>query len=195
MMPSTYATVGPVIGSLFILCLVIAMAMYCYRHSVEPGSEQLYIESIPAEHNFGLPLTRFDYDSLNPNNANGSDGMDTMHNAMILPSDISPYRMPAGNYRRPNGESDHGYSTMTPHEDSDHVCFTLIEPLISSRRSNMSISDATSINVDSSSPPSHKHSRTIRDSHDYCDNGMTSTLIGSPHHIQAHVTVHQPMEA
>lgn len=113
---------------------------------------------------------------------------------MILPSDISPYRMPAGNYRRPNGESDHGYSTMTPHEDSDHVCFTLIEPLISSRRSNMSISDATSINVDSSSPPSHKNSR-VKDGYEYCDNGMTTTLLASPHHIQAPVTVHQPMEA
>lgn len=40
MLPSTYATIGPVIGAVLILCAVIALAMYCYRHNIEPGKRQ-----------------------------------------------------------------------------------------------------------------------------------------------------------
>lgn len=40
MLPSTYATIGPVIGAVLILCAVIALAMYCYRHNIEPGKAQ-----------------------------------------------------------------------------------------------------------------------------------------------------------
>lgn len=32
---------------------------------------------------------------------------------------ISPYRMSTGYQRPPTGDSDHGYSTMTPHEDTE----------------------------------------------------------------------------
>jgi len=45
-----------------------------------------------------------------------------------LPSAISPYRV-STNYRRPpGGDSDHGYSTMTPHDDSEHT--PCAEPLL-----------------------------------------------------------------
>lgn len=41
---------------------------------------------------------------------------------------VSPYRVPT-NYRRPpGGDSDHGYSTMTPHEDSELAPY--FEPLL-----------------------------------------------------------------
>lgn len=32
---------------------------------------------------------------------------------------VSPYRMSSGYRRPPTGDSDHGYSTMTPHEDTE----------------------------------------------------------------------------
>lgn len=157
---------------------------------------------MPVEHNFGLPLSRLDYDSISPHN--GSDVLDKINNTAAVPSDISPYRMHAGNFRRPNGESDHGYSTMTPHEDSDHACFTLIEPLINSK--HMSVSDSTSLNADpiatnSSSPMSYHQNMgkikdefgTITPASGYDNTG--ATILSSPHHIQAPVTVHQPMEA
>ena len=48
------------------------------------------------------------------------------------PAAVSPYRMNA-NYRRPtNAESDLGYSTMTPQDDSEQAS-TCIEPLIIGR--------------------------------------------------------------
>ena len=49
------------------------------------------------------------------------------------PASISPYRMNT-TYRRPtNAESDLGYSTMTPQDDSEQASTTCIEPLILSR--------------------------------------------------------------
>lgn len=179
------------------------------------GSEQLYVDYLPAQHNFGLPISLLDYDSIIPH----SNGMDKSDNSIILQSDASPYCMPAGNFRQPNGESDYGYSTMTPHEDSDHICFNLVEPLISSKRSNVSTSDSLSTNADrlispnTPSPVNHIHQHyhhhyhnhhlrhpnpKQRDSYisplEHCDNNGT-TLLSSPHQIQAPVTVHKEMEA
>ena len=46
------------------------------------------------------------------------------------PASISPYRVNTG-YRRPaGGDSDHGYSTMTPHEDSEHASIPCLEPFV-----------------------------------------------------------------
>lgn len=163
------------------------------------GSEQLYVESIPFENNFGLPLSRLDYENAVP------DGLEKRNNIPRTgSSDISPYRMHAGNFRRPNGESDHGYSTMTPHEDSDHACFTLIEPLINTKQ--MSHSDSTSINGDpistnlsspnSYSQPMEKETKTLITNNADCGYDNTgATHLSSPHHIQVPVTVHHPMEA
>ena len=44
------------------------------------------------------------------------------------PASISPYRVNTS-YRRPaGGDSDHGYSTMTPHEDSEHASLPCLDP-------------------------------------------------------------------
>lgn len=37
MLPSAYAAIGPVAGAVFVLCLIIGFAMYCYRHNLDPG--------------------------------------------------------------------------------------------------------------------------------------------------------------
>lgn len=150
-----------------------------------------------------MQLTRLDYEG--DNLPNDQDVFDKIQRPSVQ-SDISPYRMHGGNLRRPNGESDHGYSTMTPHEDSDHACFTLVEPLIRSRK--LSVSDSTSINGDigtnSSSPLSYNCHRQSpfgkegdalinRPNSGYENTG--ATILSSPRHIQAPVTVHQAMEA
>lgn len=38
MLPSAYAAIGPVIGAVAVLCLIIVIGMYCYRNNVEPGN-------------------------------------------------------------------------------------------------------------------------------------------------------------
>lgn len=155
-----------------------------------------------VEHNFGLPLSRLDYDTILPHNGLGNDIGDKRNITGVISSD-SPYRT---NYfrRLPNGESDHGYSTMTPHDDSDHACFALVEPLINNKCSTQSISDSAS-SVFNTEPPNTTSSlnygpNSINKSLD----GFTSSIktqceqtseLASPHHIQAPVTVHHPMEA
>lgn len=220
--PSAFALYPLAFGGIIILFFIIGFGMYCYRHNLEPGkrklqnnfneiclvkcfflqilgSEQLYVESIAVEHNFGLPLSRLDYDSITPH----SDTADKTNNIGVTPTDISPYRIP-GYFRRPNGESDHGYSTMTPHDDSEHACFTLIEPLINNKCSNQSISDAISLNADP------LNSNSCSNSYNQNSNGKIDAFTNTPiknyfenssdnktsaHHIQAPVTVHHPMEA
>lgn len=160
-----------------------------------------------VEHNFGLPLSRLDYDTILPHNNGGlgNDTVDKRNNAGTITSD-SPYR---SNYfrRLPNGESDHGYSTMTPHDDSDHACFTLVEPLINTKCSNQSISDSASFNTEPATschnygpslPALHLASKTMDGFISPVKNQHFDTAtakLSSPHHIQAPVTVHHPMEA
>lgn len=231
--PQPYSAVGPVGGAIIVLCLVIGFAMYCYRQSLENGSDQFYVDSMHDD-NYGVPLSRFNFDNIpapddgdldSPGDGHGAMHRNLVHpvgNAIAVP-DISPYHMSTGSsYRRPpNGESDHGYSTMTPHEDSEHMCFTLAEPLINNKR--LSKSDSLSISTSVSSPTNQNNTTMvdrpvssmgirIRSSdHRYNqpkNNSMYSqTVLGdcnkesedpqqmSPHHILARVTVHRHMEA
>ncbi|RWS12904.1 VWFA and cache domain-containing protein 1-like protein [Dinothrombium tinctorium] len=56
---------------------------------------------------------------------------------------VSPYRLNPGYRRPPGGDSDHGYSTMTPHEDSEHVGPPFIEPLFISKDKYKTIRGST----------------------------------------------------
>lgn len=150
-----------------------------------------------VEHNFGLPLSRLDYDTILPHNGLGNDVADKRNNIGAV---SSPYR--SAGFRLPNGESDHGYSTMTPHDDNsfhdDHACFTLVEPLINNKCSNQSISDSASFNTEPASSCINYVQGTGKSDgftspvKNHCDQNAE---LSSPHHIQAPVTVHHPMEA
>lgn len=149
-----------------------------------------------VEHNFGLPLSRLDYDTILPHNGLGNDTGDKRSNTGVISSD-SPYRT---NYFRRlpiNGESDHGYSTMTPHDDSDHAC-TLVEPLINNKCSTQSISDSASFNTEPTASSLNYGPNAGNKSLDGFPSSIKceqTTELASPHHIQAPVTVHHPMEA
>lgn len=165
-----YSAIGPVGGAIIVLCLILGFAMYCYRQSLDNGVDQFYVDSLHDD-NYGVPLSRFNFDNIPPHDNGDMDDLgggghrgvldsNLVHpigNAIMVP-DISPYHMSTGSsYRRPpNGESDHGYSTMTPHEDSEHMCFTLAEPLINSNK-RLSKSDSLSITTSVSSPTNHYH--------------------------------------
>lgn len=71
------------------------------------------------------------------------------------PASISPYRVNTS-YRRPaGGDSDHGYSTMTPHEDSEHASLPCLEPLIKERYKPGSLSVVKNTPGKIPPPPSH----------------------------------------
>ncbi|XP_055857843.1 VWFA and cache domain-containing protein CG16868 [Episyrphus balteatus] len=230
-----YSAFGPVGGAIIVLCLIIGFAMYCYRQSLENGVDQFYVDSM-HEDNYGVPLSRFNFDNISPPDNGDMDDLGDGHGGAlnrnlvhpignaIAVSDISPYHMSTGSsYRRPpNGESDHGYSTMTPHEDSEHMCFTLAEPLINNKR--LSKSDSLSISTSVSSPTNHNNGITVERpvssmgirirSNDHRNTPKNNSIFGqtelgdcnketenhqqqqmSPHHILARVTVHRHMEA
>ncbi|ETN67353.1 dihydropyridine-sensitive l-type calcium channel [Anopheles darlingi] len=137
-LPPAYSSIGPVAGAILALCLVVGFAMYCFRQNADQSgaSEQLY-DDLVADHCHGLPLSRFDLDDGSPSddcdagrtNAKQNLLLNGQHNAnyMIIPNVASPYQMSSDYRRPPNGagggsSSDHGYSTMTHHEESEHLC-------------------------------------------------------------------------
>ncbi|XP_017839507.1 VWFA and cache domain-containing protein CG16868 [Drosophila busckii] len=151
-----YSAFGPLGGAIVVLAVVICFAIYCYRHNLDAqAQEQFYVDSVQEE-NYGLPLSRFNFDDCQTHDEPplGYDHAAAQRQLMHA-ADISPYHVSSGSsyYRRPpNGESDHGYSTMTPHEDSsDQQCFTLAEPLLLHDKRH-SKSDTMSISTSISSP-------------------------------------------
>lgn len=63
---------------------------------------------------------------------------------------VSPYRVNTAYRRPPGGDSDHGYSTMTPHEDSEHLQY--FEPLLLSKDKGRSPPSQPSLSSRASSP-------------------------------------------
>lgn len=223
--PASYSVVGPVIGALIALGCVIGVAMYCYRQTVDGSADGMY-NSAQETAPFGMPLTRFDCDdSSRPDDGGGGagGGGGAMGDGDLGGSAtmggvgggkqvamISPYRIAAGTYRAPtaHAESDHGYSTMTPREDSEHQCFALAEPLLRGAagttrpgRAGSSVSDSGSMGTSVSSPTNHNHcfggsggSPPPVTMSSTFDPSVTQLGGRSPHHVQAKVTVHRPME-
>ncbi|XP_055545291.1 VWFA and cache domain-containing protein CG16868 [Wyeomyia smithii] len=166
-LPPAYSAIGPVAGAILALCLVVGFAMYCYRQNSDQSgaSDQLY-DDLVADPCNGLPLSRFDIEDHNPpddcdisrTSAKQNLLLNGQNNAnyVIFPNVTSPYQM-SSNYRRPNaGSSDHGYSTMTHHEESEHLCLSNAEPVApNASGKRMSMSDSASINTSVSSPYSN----------------------------------------
>ncbi|XP_065081043.1 VWFA and cache domain-containing protein CG16868 [Ochlerotatus camptorhynchus] len=230
-LPPAYSAIGPVAGAILALCLVVGFAMYCYRQNSDQSgaSDQLY-DDLVADHCNGVPMSRFDIEDHSPpddgdisrNNAKQNLLMNGQSNAnyMIFPNVTSPYQM-SSNYRRPNaGSSDHGYSTMTHHEESEHLCLSNAEPVApNASGKRLSMSDSASINTSVSSPYSnHQNFLALSKQHTPSlvpsDGELpqqkcidpTQTVLPSPtsvsrtgiygggHHILVPVTVHRNMD-
>ncbi|KAL0107464.1 hypothetical protein PUN28_014649 [Cardiocondyla obscurior] len=164
-----WPSVGAVAGGILALFLILAITLFCYRlRSVHSSLEHqcLHLHTSPDT----LRMTHIEGD-LEPTELDQTkNNMDCLVRDNVAP--ISPYRV-STNYRRPpGGDSDHGYSTMTPHDDSEQQTF-VSEPLLLAIDNNV-------------------ESDLIKQS----GTGMSSptTYLGSPHHVLAPVTVHRDME-
>ncbi|XP_058818619.1 VWFA and cache domain-containing protein CG16868 [Topomyia yanbarensis] len=233
-LPPAYNAIGPVAGAILALCLVVGFAMYCYRQNSDQSgaSDQLY-DDLVADPCNGLPLSRFDIEDHSPpddcdisrTSAKQNLLLNGQNNAnyVIFPNVTSPYQM-SSNYRRPNaGSSDHGYSTMTHHEESEHLCLSNAEPVApNSAGKRLSMSDSASINTSVSSPYSNHqnfvplaskaqpHQQVLADGTEqqqpqrFIDPTQTilpsptsisrSGIYGAGHHILVPVTVHRNMD-
>ncbi|GAB1599475.1 VWFA and cache domain-containing protein 1-like isoform X3 [Argonauta hians] len=119
--------VGPVAGGIMGIFLVLALSVYCYRHQAHRASHQ-YVTSLPDNQ---ARMSNY-YETEEPEQ---HEELGAGHTNFVLApfenaASISPYRVNT-TYRRPaGGDSDHGYSTMTPHEDSEHASLPCLEPLL-----------------------------------------------------------------
>lgn len=126
--------VGPVAGGILTFFFLVALSVYCYRqHSERRRRHGVSAYSVGGGAG-GLRMSQLD----NELDRDADDttavvsrelGLAGVDNVAI----VSPYRVNTS-YRRPaGGDSDHGYSTMTPHEDSEHTT-SYVEPLLVTRR-------------------------------------------------------------
>lgn len=174
----SYSAIGPIAGCIVTISLVVAVAIYCYRqNSTSASCHNLYVDG-PAE---TWPDQDVQLSNLQSDDMNDHSGQDKLLPAMEIEAPISPYRVITG-YRRPHtaGGSDHGYSTMTPHEDSEATGFSVNEPIV--------LSDDTKSDVSCPIPTKIKP-RTKP-----ADLSMTVLPCGK-NSIIAPVTVHRHMEA
>lgn len=133
--------VGPVAGGVLAFFVFVAVSVYCYRQQTRrrhSGNCTAYGAGPGA----GLRMTQLDndideHDDIEPD-ADETTAVVTHEFSLAAGAGldnvaiVSPYRVNTG-YRRPaGGDSDHGYSTMTPHEDSEHAA-SYVEPLLVGR--------------------------------------------------------------
>ncbi|KAL3869969.1 hypothetical protein ACJMK2_042589 [Sinanodonta woodiana] len=126
--PTSKSTpVGPVAGGIMGCFLVLALGVYCYRHHIHRNSHQ-YINTLPENHN--RISNYYEVEEPDVHDEPGAGHTNFVLATFDNPASVSPYRVNTS-YRRPaGGDSDHGYSTMTPHEDSEHASLPCLEPLI-----------------------------------------------------------------
>ena len=127
------------------------------------------------------------------------------------PASISPYRVSTTYRRPPGGESDHGYSTMTPHEDSEQASTACLEPIIVGRDryrpSSQVLQKGSGIippppsrrSQSPTAPQTHLPAETLLESEPLVPGqtvlpsdvrGQTILPSDEPHRILANVTVH-----
>lgn len=126
-----YSAVGPIAGCIVALCLILALAVYCYKQNLTAELPEPYVAPVPEPWpRSGVRMSHLNSEDDIHDERSGHQDKLLLANEPVAP--VSPYRVLTG-YRRPNaaGESDHGYSTMTPHDDSEHQAFALVEPFLS----------------------------------------------------------------
>lgn len=139
---SSYSPIGAVIGSIIGIGLVLVLLFFCYRCHNSSNTDRFYFTSTQDN-----PVQMTDR-----NNSDDYHEVDNQQNKLLQDKKksepISPYYV-STSYRRPvtTAESDYGYSTMTPHDESEHLSLAPIE--IDSLEDDTS--DATSINTSVSS--------------------------------------------
>ncbi|KAG0727111.1 VWFA and cache domain-containing protein 1 [Chionoecetes opilio] len=174
--------IGPVAGGVMAVFLVVALAVYCYKQHVST-SHSLYTPT-------SLQPRPSIYQSQPAHDIDGGDDDLLDVCGVGAAAAVSPYRMNPG-YRRPPGvadSSDQGYSTMTPHDDSENLNYTDLGGLVGLPASH-TLDDAPSSSGWSPPPsPDHRGRRGSRldPSHTLLPPGKRS----GPNIIQVPVTVH-----
>ncbi|KAG7161734.1 VWFA and cache domain-containing protein 1-like 1 [Homarus americanus] len=187
--------IGPVAGGIMAVFLVVALAVYCYRQHVGGSNRSLYTPANFQSQTHQHPL----YQSQPTHQLdNGDEDLlgDVSGVGLGAAATVSPYRMNPG-YRRPPGvadSSDQGYSTMTPHDESENLNYTDLGGLVGLPANHMLDDPPSSSGW---SPPSSPVRQGRHDGRVSNHNHLepSHTLLSSakrtgPNIIQVPVTVH-----
>ncbi|XP_028147697.1 VWFA and cache domain-containing protein 1 [Diabrotica virgifera virgifera] len=115
-----FSSVGPIIYSIIAITILFVLLLLCYRSYSNQINDRFYVSSAQ--------------DQLRMSDLNITDNFNDLgnHRDKLIqeerPKVISPYCV-AGTYRRTAGptDSDHGYSTMTPHDESERMSLAPVE--------------------------------------------------------------------
>ncbi|CAG9855267.1 unnamed protein product [Phyllotreta striolata] len=140
--PPEFSPVGPIVYSIVAITLVFVFLLICYRSYSSQITERFHLSSTQ--------------DQLRMSDLNVADNFHDLgnHRDKLIkeehPNVISPYCV-AGTYRRPAipAGSDHGYSTMTPHDESEHMSLAPVE--MDSLEDEI-LPDSTSLHVSKDTP-------------------------------------------
>ncbi|XP_078657688.1 VWFA and cache domain-containing protein 1-like isoform X1 [Branchiostoma floridae x Branchiostoma belcheri] len=126
------APVGPVAGGIMAVILVFALAIYFYRHHVHRVQRQQTLQNAETT----MRMSQLDERDEEPDDPPENHGIGSFlldHTSFFL---ATIERRPSHHDRRNRysrstrgTDSDHGYSTMTPHEDSENPP-AYLEPLV-----------------------------------------------------------------
>nr|XP_045607175.1 VWFA and cache domain-containing protein 1-like [Procambarus clarkii] len=187
--------IGPVAGGVMAVFLVVALAVYCYRQHVGGSNRTLYtpanFQTRPPQHPLYQSQPTHQLDNVDEDLLGDVSGV-----GLGAAATVSPYRMNPG-YRRPPGvadSSDQGYSTMTPHDDSENLNYTDLGGLVGLPTRHM-LDDPPSLSGWSPPPspvPRDRHDGGLENHNNY---EPSHTLLASakrsgPNIIQVPVTVH-----
>ncbi|XP_027204800.2 VWFA and cache domain-containing protein 1 [Dermatophagoides pteronyssinus] len=144
--PST-APIGPLTATLIICFIILTFSVYCFHfQSSRNLANTRYINT--SNHN--------DHQMLQPDNHNDIIDNSHEHDSNIEPLAqavvntnyvriVSPYQYNSNYRRRTEAESDYGYSTMTPNEDSEHNIPIYINPDIIRTRKKTNMDSRSSV--------------------------------------------------
>ncbi|XP_056645974.1 VWFA and cache domain-containing protein 1 isoform X1 [Diorhabda sublineata] len=114
-----FSSAGPIIYSIIGITVLFVLLLVCYRSYSNQITDRLYVSSTQ--------------DQLRMSDLNITDNFHDLgnHRDKLIQEEhlnVSPYCV-AGTYRRTTGptDSDHGYSTMTPHDESEHMSLAPVE--------------------------------------------------------------------
>ncbi|KAF5272845.1 hypothetical protein FQR65_LT00441 [Abscondita terminalis] len=182
----TYSPIGPIVGSIIGVGIILGLMFFCYRSYNSSTSNRFYFSSTQDN-------------EVRMSDFNMSDDFQEVdnHQEKLLQDtkkreSISPYCVSTG-YRRPltTADSDHGYSTMTPHDESEHLSLAPVE--IDSLEDDC-MSDATSVNTSVSSKQPKGNMGDGRKKIKVVSNSPDLQMTSIPNRIIAPVTVHRNME-
>ncbi|XP_071548411.1 VWFA and cache domain-containing protein 1 [Panulirus ornatus] len=187
--------IGPVAGGIMAVFLVVALAVYCYRQHVGGSSRSLYtpasFQTRQHQHPIYQSQPTHEIDNGNEDLLGDMSGV-----GLGAAATVSPYRMNPG-YRRPPGladSSDQGYSTMTPHDDSENLNYTDLGGLVGLSSHMLDDPPSSSGWSPPSSPlPQDRHGDGLVNPNisEPSQTLLTSVKHSGPNIIQVPVTVHK----